>query len=67
VKINIDELKKAVNWLEANSRDVMVQIYTFESNKLTLKCLDRYENEVEIVIYEDGQMMPKIRKTEILK
>lgn len=67
MRINIDELKKAVAWVQSNSRDLMVQVYIYEGNKIALKCLDKYENEVEITLYEDSQMMPKIKKTEILK
>jgi hypothetical protein len=67
MKISLEELKRAVSWIEANSRDVQVEIYTGERNNLRLKCMDRYDREVEITLFEDQTMLPKIRKTEVLK
>jgi hypothetical protein len=67
MKISLEELKRAVSWIEVNSRDVQVQIYTGEGNKLCLKCMDRYDTEVEITLFEGQSMLPKIKKTEVLK
>lgn len=67
MKISLDELKKAVSWIESNSRDVNVTLFVDDGNKLVLKCMDKYESEVEISLYENSQMMPKIKKTEVLR
>ena len=67
MKVSIDELKKAVVWLQGNSRDLDVQVYTHNGTQLIIKAMDKYENEVEITIYENGTLLPKIRKTEILR
>lgn len=67
MKISIEELKKAVQWIEANSRDIQVQVYTGEGSKLVLKCMDRFDTEVEIILFEEQSMLPKIKKTEVLK
>lgn len=67
MKIGLEELKRAVGWIEANSRDINVQVFVHEGNKLILKCMDRLDSEVEITLYENSQMMPKIKKTEVLK
>lgn len=67
MKIDLSQLKKAIHWLEANTNEVNIQVYTGDMTKLMLKATDRLGNEVEITLFNDSQMMPKIRKTEILK
>jgi len=67
MKISLEELKRAVAWIEANSRDIQVRLETYEGNKLHLKCMDKYESEVEITLFENSSMLPKIKKTEVLK
>jgi hypothetical protein len=44
-----------------------VSIYTGDGNKLSLTALDKYDGEVEIVLYVGGQMMPKIKKMDVLR
>jgi hypothetical protein len=67
LKIEVAQLKKAVQWIEANTNDLSVQIYTSDGNKLLLKATDKMGHEVEITLYSDSQMLPKIKKTEVLK
>ena len=67
MRVDINELKKAVQWMETNSRDLKVNIFVYDSNKFTLSCMDKFDNEVEITLFSDGQMLPKIKKTEILR
>jgi len=67
MKISLEELKKAIGWIEANSRDSHIQILTGDSSKLVLKCADRLDTEVEITLFNDQTMLPKIKKTEILR
>jgi hypothetical protein len=67
MKISIDDLKKAIDWLRANTNQMDVSIYAGDGNKLSLTAIDRNDTEVEIVLYADNQMMPKIKKTEILR
>ena len=67
MKINITDLQKAINWINTNSRDVTVDVSTSEGNgRMTVYCMDKYGTEVEITLYAEGQMLPKIRKTESL-
>jgi hypothetical protein len=66
LKIDLTQLKKAIQWIEANTNEVAVQIYTGDSNKLILRSIDRLGSEVEITLYNDSTMLPKIKKTEIL-
>ena len=37
MKIDINELKKAVQWIETNSRDLKINLYSSQDNKLVLK------------------------------
>jgi len=67
LKIDLEQLKKAIQWIEANTNEVTVQIYTDFSNKLILKCIDRLGSEVEINLYNDSTMLPKIKRTDILE
>lgn len=67
MKISIDELKKAIDWLRANTNQTEVTIYTGEGNKLRLTAFDRQDAEVEITLYNGGEILPKIKKTEVLR
>lgn len=67
MKIDLKELKKAVNWVEANTNQVHINIYSADSNKLVITTMDKQDTEVEIVLYSDSQMLPKIKKTEVLR
>jgi hypothetical protein len=67
-KIRLDDLKKAVQWVEANSRDVMVRIEQhYDGRNIVIKCVDKYEATVEIKLFNDGAMNVKIIKEEDLK
>ena len=65
MKLKLDELKKAVGWIEANSRDVIVNLYIC-NRELRIECEDKYQKQVEITLWNEGGMLPKIKKTEIL-
>ena len=67
MKLDVAQLKKAIQWIETNSRDVCVDVSSYDGSKTVIKCMDKYESEVEIVLYKDSEMLPKIRKTEVLK
>ncbi len=67
MKIELKELKKAMTWIETNTNEIAVNMYMGEANKLVLTCFDKGGSEVEITLFADHQMMPKIRKTEILR
>lgn len=64
-KINLDELKKAVNWIEANSKDLTINVET-DGTSVTLKCFDRDDQSVTITL-SSNSVLPKITKTEILR
>lgn len=67
VKISVDELKKALTWIESNSKEAKVTLF-LEFDAVVLKTFDRLESEVTIKLFgNDSQMMPKITKTEILR
>lgn len=66
MKIDLKELKKAVQWVEGNSNVVRVDIQ-MQEGKLFLTCMDKGDSEVEITLFSDSQMLPKIKKTEVLR
>lgn len=66
MKLDLLQLKKAVQWIEANTNEVLVKVYMSEANKFSIKCTDKYDSEVEITLTEEGTSLPKIKKTEIL-
>lgn len=65
MKFDVKDLKKAIQWIESNTYAESVNLYMGD-NKLTVSTLDKYEAQVEIVLYENGSMMPKIKKTDLL-
>jgi hypothetical protein len=67
MKINLDDLKKAIDWFRANTNQVEVTIYAGEGNKLRLTAFDRNDAEVEVTLYNCGEILPKIKKTEVLR
>lgn len=66
MKVDMKDLKKALAWIEANTKSEHVFIHNYGNGKLHIETFDKYEASVQIVIYEQGTMMPKITKTEIL-
>lgn len=64
-KIDLVELKKAIQWIEANTKEVKVTV-EFDGDNLIFRTFDRNEQAVTITLYSNN-MLPKITKTEILK
>jgi hypothetical protein len=67
VKIKLEDLKKAVQWMEANSKDIVIHVSENSDRYLVLKCQDRYDVQVEIKLFNDGTMGPRITKEDSLK
>jgi hypothetical protein len=67
MRIDLEELKKAIDWLRTHSHDLKVHIVLHEIDKLIIQTMDKHDNEVEIVLYTDSQMLPKIKRTEVLR
>lgn len=65
VKVELKDLKKAIDWLEINSNELFVWV-DVEGRELSITTLDRQEKQAAIVIYSDGNMLPKITRTEVL-
>ena len=63
MKIDLMELKKAVGWIEANTSATVVSVNAYDHTKLIIKTYDKYDQEVEVILYTDNIMLPKIRKT----
>jgi len=68
MRVDLDQLKKAITWIEANSNDVVLNVFieNDSTSKLHLTCSDKYASSVEIILYADGTMLPKIKRTEVL-
>lgn len=64
-KIDLMELKKAVQWIEANTKELKVTVEV-DNDDLVLKTFDRNEQAVSIRLYSNNTL-PKITKTEVLK
>ena len=67
MKISIADLKKAITWVEVNSKDTHVNVTLGQQEGLVLQCQDKYDSHVEIKLFENSNMMPKIRKEDILR
>lgn len=65
MKLDMKELKKAINWIEINTNQDKVDFYIGDG-KLIITTLDKYSSQVEIILFEETSMMAKIKKTEIL-
>lgn len=67
MKISLADLKKAVAWIEANSRDVHVRIEKCNQDRnLIFKCEDKFAVQVEIKLFADSNMQPRILKEDAL-
>lgn len=64
MKISVADLKKAVKWVEEHSNDTHVNILLIDQMSISVK--DKYQAHVEITLYEDSMMLPKIRKEDNL-
>jgi hypothetical protein len=65
MKIDLKDLKKAVQWIESNTNADKVQVYIGD-NKLNISTMDKFGAQVEIIIFDEASMMPKIKKTDLL-
>ena len=61
-------LEKAIKWVEGNTNATAVKLHIINdtTSKLYIDCDDKYGSSIEIVLYEDGTMLPKIKRTEVL-
>lgn len=67
MKIKLSELKQAVTWIETNTNQEYIFINVDGGNQLDIKTFDRGESEVVITLFQDGNLLPKIKRTEILR
>jgi hypothetical protein len=64
MKISIADLKKAIRKIEEVSNDTHINMLMIDN--LTIDFKDKYEAKVEITLFEDSRMLPKIRKEDVL-
>lgn len=64
MKISISDLKKAIDWINIYSNDTHVSILAIHNLTISLK--DKYQTQVEITLFEDSNMLPKIKKEDNL-
>lgn len=65
MKVDVKELKKALTWVDTNTNVDKISLYIGD-NKLVITTMDKYQSQVEIILYEDSSMMAKIKRTEVL-
>lgn len=66
MKIDLQELKTAIKWIETETKEISVDIQ-IEDRKVLIKTFDKADQQVVITLYNDSSMLPKITKTEVLK
>jgi hypothetical protein len=64
MKISLIDLKKAVKKIEEISNDTHINLLLI--NNFVLQFKDKYESQAEITLFEDSNMLPKIRKESLL-
>lgn len=64
MKIAIADLKKTLKWVEANSNDTHVNILLIDH--MVIQTKDKYQAYVQITLFEDSAMLPKINKEDVL-
>ncbi len=64
MKISLADLKKLVRKIEEISNDQFVNILLIDN--LTVMFKDKYESQIEVTLYEESRMLPKIRKEDLL-
>lgn len=67
MRVLVEELKKAVQWIETNSTAYKIEIEVVDSCKLEIKLFDKFDCPVEIILFEDNQMQPKVRRSQVLR
>ena len=71
MKVNIADLKKAIEWVEENTHAVIVDVEVDFDRHLKIKTEDKYQRTTEITIYgidrdKKSLLKPTIKKTEQL-
>lgn len=67
MKLAVADLKKAIQWIEANSRDLHVRLERDPNDRhILIKCEDKYQVQIEIKIFAESNMSPRIRKEDAL-
>lgn len=65
MKIALTDLKKAIQWIDANSKDTHVQLLS-DGYQMWVEVSDKYGAKVTITMYENGTLLPKIQKQDYL-
>lgn len=67
MKIELKELRKALNWIEANTDEMLIEFKNdVDGRNLNLKVTDKLGVEVTIKLFNDGAMKARIRKEDVL-
>jgi hypothetical protein len=71
MKVNIADLEKALQWLKENTHAISVDAQIDFERHLVLKAEDKYQKQIEIIIYsvdkdQQSLLKPTIKKTEQL-
>lgn len=66
VRINLEELKAAIGELEARTKEDKVTLEIEDGRNLIVSCVDRYENGLEVKLYQDTSLGAQFKYTERL-
>lgn len=66
VKVDLEELKKAVGKLEAMGKPGEKITVKIDTRKLSLSCNDRSDNGMEAVLYDNGNLGAEFKLTQRL-
>jgi hypothetical protein len=67
VKVHLDELEAAIAELKARSMDKEKIEVTVDGRQVRLSCMDRNDNYMEAILYDDGNLGAEFRMTHRLK
>lgn len=66
MKVLLADLKKAISFFEAHTAEISVAVALDDGRVLLLRGFDKLGQSVEIQIYLEGTLLPKIVRTDVL-
>lgn len=65
MKVSVDHLKKAVDWIRVNSHDQIINL-EIKDGHMIIRCSDKYQVVVDIKIFTEASREPRIIKEDTL-
>lgn len=67
IKVSLDELESAVKYISKNANPGFKVRVSIEDRRLYLLSFDNNDNSIEIILFDDGNLMAKVRETKVLE